>query len=98
MTEKTVRPQQRSLRFSTAEPVSCGRIDIPIELERVAADERNPAGWIGHIRWRLDDSSEDLLERLCQCLLDLCRPQRVSTDHGLAVGSLRKGADGHGRR
>ena len=42
MTEKTVRPQQRSLRFSTAEPVACGRIDIQMELERVAADERNP--------------------------------------------------------
>ena len=98
MTEKTVRPQQRSLRFSIAEPVVCNRIDIQIELERAAADDRNPAGWIGHIQWRLgDSSSEDLVERRCPSLLDLCRPQRVSTDNG-SVGRRRKGADGDGRR
>ena len=97
MTEKTVGPHQRSLSFSIAEPVVRGRIDIRIELERVAADDRNPAGWIGHIRWRLGESSEDLLQRLCQCVLDLCRPRRVSTDNGWRVESRRKGADGHGR-
>ena len=96
MTEKTVRPQQRSLRFSTVEP--CGRIDIQIELERVAADERNPAGWSGHIRWRLDESGQDLMERLCQSLLQLCRPQRISTDNGPGVGSRRKGTGGDARR
>ena len=97
MSEKTVRPQQRSLRFSTAEAVVCGRIDIPIELERVSADERNAAGWIGHIRWRLGDSSEDLFERLCQSLLELCRAPRVSTGNGSGVASRRKGADGRVR-
>ena len=96
MSEKTVRPQQRSLRFSTAESVTCGRIDIQIELERVAADERNPAGWRGHIRWRLGETSEDLLERLCQCVLEQCLPKRVSTDNGSE--SRRKGAGGDARR
>ena len=96
MTEKTVRPQQRSLRFSTVE--SCGRIDIQIELQRVAADERNPAAWIGHIRWHLGESREDLLERLCQSLLELCRPARVTSDNSPGVGSRRKGAGGDGGR
>ena len=96
MTEKTVRPEQRSLRFSTVE--RCGRIDIQIELERVAADERNPAGWMGHIRWHLGDSREDLLERLCQALLQLCRPRRVSTDNGSSGGIRRKGAGGDAGR
>jgi len=96
MTEKTVRPQQRSLRFSTVE--SCGGIDIQIELECVAADERNPAGWAGHIRWRLNESREDLLERLCQSLLELCRPRRLSTDNGPGGGIRRTGASGDARR
>ena len=95
MTEKTVRPQQHSLPFSTMEP--CRRIDIQIELERVAADERNPGGWIGHIRWRLSESREDLMERLCQSLLELCRAPRVSTGNGSGVASRRKGADGRVR-
>ena len=96
MAEKTVRPQQRSLRFSTVEPG--GRIAIQIELERVAADERNPAGWIGHIRWHLGESREDLLERLCQSLLELCRPRRVDTDNGAGIGIRGKGAGGDARR
>ncbi len=96
MTEKTVRPQQRSLRFSTVE--RCGRMDIQIELECVAADERNPAGWIGHIRWHLSDSRDDLLERLCQALLELCCPRQVSTDNGSSAGIRRKGAGGDARR
>ena len=96
MTEKTVRPPQRSLSFSMAEPVVCGRIDIQIDLERVAADDQNPAGWMGHIRWRLGESSEDLLERLCQCVLEQCLPKRVSIDNGSE--SRRKGAGGDARR
>jgi hypothetical protein len=98
MSEKTSRPQQRSLRFWIAEPVVCERIDIHIELERAAADERHREGWIGHIRWRLGESSEDLLERLCESLLDLCLPKRVWTDNGSGVKSRRKGAGGDARR
>ena len=96
MTEKTVRPQQRSLRFSTVEP--WGRIDIQIELECVAADERNPTAWIGHIRWHLGESREDLLERLCQSVLELCRPRCVYSDNGSGGQSRRKGTGGDAQR
>jgi len=93
MSEKTVRPQQQPLRFSRVEP-ACRPIEIHVEPERVTADDRHREGWIGPIRWRTDETSAELLERLCQSLFELCMPKRVPTDNGLE----RKGAAGHARR
>lgn len=97
MSAKTARPQQQSLRFSILEPVVCQRIEIQVELERVAGDARHPGGWTGHIHWRLGETTEDLLERLRPMLLELCSPQRVLTDNGSARRGRRKGADGDAR-
>jgi len=63
MSEKTVRPQQQPLRFSRVEP-ACRPIEIHVEPERVTADDRHREGWIGPIRWRTDETSAELLERL----------------------------------
>jgi hypothetical protein len=98
MSEKKVRPQQQSLRFSIVEPEVCRRIEIQVDLEPVAADERNAAGWIGHIRWRLGESREDLLERLWESLLDLYRPRHVWTDNRMVRPGRRKGTDADARR
>ncbi len=91
MTEKTVRPQQQSLRFSILEP-ACRACEIHIELERVAADDHR-AG-IAHLEWRIGETSQDELKRWYPSLLELCLPQRVETDNS----RQRKGASGDGRR
>jgi hypothetical protein len=93
--EKTVQPQQRSFRFSMAEPVVSRRIDIQIDVERVEGGP-NTCDWI--IRWRTSESGAEFVERLCRSLLELCVPKPIWTDNALTLQSQRKGADDDGRR
>jgi len=94
MAEKTVRPQQKSFRFSMAEPVVSRRIDIQIEIERATAGG-NTCDWI--IRWRTSETSAEFVERLCRALVERCAPQAVWTDNGWSLERRRKGASGDGR-
>jgi hypothetical protein len=94
MAEKPVQPRQRRFGFSITKPVVSRRIDIQIEVERAA--EPNAGDWI-HIRWRMGETSDELMERFCRWLVGQCVPQPVWTDNGWDAESRRKGASGDGR-